>query len=159
MVVRGGQMVAAEELNCLPDELWVGPEWPETQPAESSDLCDNGPLRPGPEVVDEILQRHGAGSQDDKRAHARHAYRVPFQIVLQEHPGGALSERVIQVETNDISRAGFSFLYLQYVAVGTTIRACFDDLPSRPSVLGIVRNCCLVKGRTHRVGVQFLERT
>jgi hypothetical protein len=159
ILVRGGQILAAKERDGLPKELWVGPEWPQTPPSPPPCEPDPGPLRPGHEVVDELLQRRGVSPGPDKRGCARHAYRVLFRVVLQERHGGALKERAIQVVTNDISRTGFSFFYRNYVAVGTSLWARFDDLPNRPTVLGVVRNCFLVAGRKHRIGVQFLERS
>jgi hypothetical protein len=158
IVAQGGQVLGAEDLNSLPEGLCVGPEWPETQPSSPSGESDAASVHPGHEVVEELLLQQDVTSGSEKRRCARHAYRIVFRVILQEHQRGAVSERWIQVETNDISRAGFSFFYRQYVAVGTTLRAQFNDLPNRPTVLGVVRDCCLVEGRKHRVGVQFLER-
>jgi hypothetical protein len=151
-------VLGTEDLNSLPEELSVGPEWPETPPSSPSGESVAASIRPGHEVVEELLQQQDATSGTEKRRCARHAYRIPLRVVLEERQRGAVSERAIQVETNDISCTGFSFFYRQYVAVGTTLRAEFNNLPNRPTVLGVVRSCLLTPGRQHRVGVQFIER-
>jgi hypothetical protein len=35
------------------------------------------------------------------------------------------------------------------------VRASFDSLPGKLEVIGVVRNCILLSGTRHRVGVEF----
>jgi len=143
--------------------MYGGPEWRSGAEARHNpaDLPRSSRTTPAPSavaVVDELLRRRDQGeSSADQRRSPRHQWVVPLTLNLQESSTYGQIERTIHVTAVDISRSGFAFLYRQYVAPGAQVVARFDTLPSQPQVVGIVRNCCVLDGAQHRVGVQFIK--
>ena len=111
-------------------------------------------------ILEELYLRHGAGeSTPDERSSERHTWSVPLLIEVQASTKGLSAGRKLEVRTIDISTSGFAFDYRQYLAVGTRVRVRFESLPNQPRLVGVVRNCRLIHGGRHRVGVQFAQPT
>jgi len=108
-------------------------------------------------VMGEVFARLGQhAAVRCERREPRRVWRTKLRIEI-EPPEAAMSpRREAEVETQDISRNGCGFLYRQFLPVGSKIYLRMDMLPSRPMLVGEVRNCVLVEGMMHRVGVEFV---
>jgi len=167
VLVPRGRVLTQETLDQLGPRaivgLFGGPEWrsgaeARHNPADSPRSSRTTPATSAVAVVDELLRhRDQAEPTADKRRSTRHQWVVPLTLNLQESSTYGQIERTIHVTAVDISRSGFAFLYRQYVAPGAQIVARFDTLPTQPQVVGIVRNCCVLDGAQHRIGVQFIK--
>jgi len=106
-------------------------------------------------ILDELRQHYEVSGAGENRQHERKAWCVPLTVLFKEKVLEGVIERPAEVTTHDISRGGFSFVYDQYVHLGTKIHVRFDTLPSTPRVSGIVRNAIHLHGKRHRIGVKF----
>lgn len=131
------------------DGLYAGPDWPAPQPATP-------PTPATPEELLAALQRQSRG-RGRVRRHARHPWQAEISVCLEFHCEGTFYRRALHVATHDVSLGGFSFTCHQYVHAGTVVYARFDQLPNRPVLKGVVRNCAHLERRTHRVGVEFVK--
>lgn len=119
---------------------------------------DDSRVVPASEVVGDLFRRAGLCEGTlEQRAHQRHKWQSPLTLLLAEHTTMGIVYREIHAGAVDLSRGGFAFMYRQYIAVNTSIRAQFDQLPNRPRVEGVVRSCRLLPRCGHRVGVQFVH--
>jgi len=131
------------------DGLFAGPDWPEATPT--------GPVTPAtPQELLAALQRQSRGGGRVRR-HQRHPWQAKMSLFLELQCEGAFYRRKLHVVTHDISVGGFSFTCEQYVHAGTVVYARFEQLPKRPVLKGIVRNCAHLERRVHRVGVEFVK--
>jgi hypothetical protein len=129
--------------------LCGGADW---GPAENSPTVSPG------ELVDGLLGRQDPGQPvTERRARERHKWNVPLTLLLAERTSMGVFYREIQATAADLSRTGFSFIHRYYVAVNTHVQAEFDQLPNKPRIEGVVRNCRLISGLGHRIGVQFIQ--
>lgn len=122
----------------------VGPDWPKR--AEPATVSDDLTSARG------IVKKF---TEDNRRAHPRHAWNVQLELEISENVGTIATRRKVKVTTQDLSVQGFGFLYNQFIHPGTTVHARFDSLPSKPMLTGTVRSCTMVSGVQHRVGVEF----
>ncbi len=135
------------------DGLFVGPEWQRAQFAGDAAFSTAAPE----ELVRSLQRRTATRAQaGQSRTQERHAWSVSLRIVAVIRLEGAVTRRPLTVTTHDVSRTGFSFTAKLYLYEGTEVFAAFDALPGRPIMKGIVRNCHLVAGRDHRIGVEFV---
>lgn len=153
ILLPAGEIVKSEHLEppgpCVGEGLYVGPDWDAAQRTSAGSHA---------EVVDEAFRRCGAEqSNADQRTHPRYTWIFPLTLVLEEGSDHQLAVREIEVLTADLSVGGFSFCYRQYVARDTSVRVQFDSLPTRPRLVAVVRNCRLLEGTRHRIGVQFTD--
>ena len=157
VLIRAGQTLSAAHLQQVQERAggaaYAGPDW--GTPGEVEDAVASPP---GPEELVHALQRrHQSGVTAGRaRQQARHEWRVPMRLIIEECGKGFLHRREIAVKTCDLSARGFAFISQQYIHVGTVIYARFITLPTRPVLKGIARNCTYLDGRRHRVGVEFL---
>ena len=120
--------------------------------------ADDLPTISPDELVDDLLAHQDPGqTMTERRARERHKWNVPLKLLLAERTSMGPIYREIQATTADLSRTGFAFIHRYYVAVNTRVEAQFDQLPNKPRVEGVVRNCRLITGLGHRVGVQFVQ--
>jgi len=151
ILLSAGEVLQPHHVRVLADQLaagvYAGPDWDASGEAAAESPGD---------VIEQVFRRHGSRQPtQDQRAHARHPWAVPLTLMIEEHGEYGVLAREIEVVTADISRAGFAFHFRQYIAQGTRVRVQFDSLPNNPRLQGVVRNCRLVGGTQHRVGVQF----
>lgn len=107
-------------------------------------------------ILEDLHRRHGARQPTpDERGSERRTWSVPLLIEVQELMNRSSADRKLEVRTLDISASGFAFDYSQYLAVGTRVRVRFKSLANRPCLEGVIRNCRLIDGSRHRMGVQF----
>jgi len=124
------------------------PSGPQTATPEAS-----APIATADEVIAQLYARHGLkGSRANERSSERFPWVTSLALVIIDPQG---TPRTLEVLTHDISAGGFSFVYRQFLHVGSMVRAEFTVLPNRPRLDGIVRNCVHVGGINHRIGVQF----
>lgn len=119
---------------------------------------------PTPQDVIEQLEKvqgekaRSAGEFVERR-HERKVWNAVLTLVIEEHlDGGYVRHRQVEVTTVDISAGGFAFMHNKAINAETVVRARFEGLPQKPVLIGVVRNCRLVDGKQHRVGVQFQQR-
>ena len=93
----------------------------------------------------------------NRREHERTPWVVPLELSLTTRSLGRCSTYTITVETQDISKGGFSFVWRQYLRPGTMVHTQFDHLPNRPRITGVVRSCIHLGAMNHRCGVKFLQ--
>jgi hypothetical protein len=116
------------------------------------------PLVSPDEPVGELIRPQEPGQPTKRqRTHQRHKWDVPLTLFVHEGTGKRVICRKIRVIAVDLSRSGFAFIYGQYIAVNTHVQARFDRLPNKPRIEGVVRNCRLISGLGHRIGVQFVQ--
>jgi hypothetical protein len=156
---RGGRVMfrAGVELTpALLDRLadgWftVGPDWP-VDPPRRNTRAGQRPAADGNSVVAPVT-----GSASDRRTQ-RHTCRTPIDVYIREPGISTQTLRKLSVETVDLSKTGFAFLFNQYIPVGKEVVAEFIGASDRPRLNGIVRNCVHLHGKTHRIGVEFVAR-
>ncbi|MBI3833282.1 MAG: PilZ domain-containing protein [Planctomycetes bacterium] len=107
-----------------------------------------------PQRVIELLTKRFGEKRDapNQRSSERHPWVVDISLVIEDPHG---KPRTLDVVTHDISEGGFSFMYQQFIHVGTRIITHFGSIPGHPSLVGVVRNCVYVGSMYHRIGVQF----
>ena len=131
--------------------VYVGPDWvqgtqEESVPAESKHAW----------IVETLLKQNQIRSWEERRRYKRYEWKTEMTVALEEDSGMNLVQRSVRVTTKDISVLGMGFFYDQFLNPGTIVRACFEQVPGRPILAGVVRNCFLVHGMRHRVCVEFL---
>src|SRR5262245_5830436 len=89
----------------------------------------------------------------ETRQHPRQFLCLP--ALLQIRDSVASPVRHASVATNNISEGGFGFIFDANLRPGTLIRVCFESLPGKPCVRGVVRSSVRICGMQHRVGVEF----
>ena len=153
VILPAGQVLEPEHLQQLGTRLvtglYAGPDW--------RDRADKTVSSPEAVTDPDFRAQRGQTPFTDKRAHERRSWSVPLTLRIQETGGRRVVPRAIRAVTVDLSRGGFAFCYRQYIAVGTLVQAQFDSLPNRPRLAGITRNCRLIRGTMHLIGVQFIE--
>jgi hypothetical protein len=108
-------------------------------------------------VVGDVFGRLGHGSPVRcQRREARKLWRTDIKVEIEPPDGAMAPRRHVEVQTMDISRNGCSFLFRQFVAVGSRVHMILEMLPAKPTLVGEVRNCRLLEGMMHRVGVEFI---
>lgn len=131
------------------DRLHVGPDWSSAEPGDD-----------GHDQLEASAANQRAGGPGvtlHLRARPRSVWRSPLVVTVELPGDGEAGRRELIVVTEDVSTTGFAFFAEQYVHVGSYVWARLQMLPSQPTVKGIVRNCVLLSGRRHRVGVEFTE--
>jgi hypothetical protein len=151
IILPAGHVLSATDLADLstraPLGIYAGPEW--TRPPLANTLMSG-------EIVD-ALRRQQIADNKRVRQHQRHNWVTQLTVELEEKSELSVRRREVRVMTCDVSAGGFSFIYRRYVHLGTCVRVRFDSLPSRPRMIGVVRNCRHMNGTTHRVGVEFVD--
>jgi len=114
------------------------------------------PLRDCPAVVETLCD---AFDESDPPCERRWRDRYPWTETLVawviDEPQRSFDAREITIETIDISRTGFGFVYCQFIHPGAMIRTRFHTLPGSPILDGIIAHCDNVGDSIHRTGVQF----
>ena len=108
------------------------------------------------ELLEQLEGLRGARGTAEDRRYERKSWAVVLTLQIQEGSGTYSTQREVEVTTHDISVSGFAFVYRQFLHKGTYVAARFDMLPNRPTLTGVVRNCTLLEGAQHRIGVEFL---
>ncbi len=90
------------------------------------------------------------------RQRERHVLEIPITVAIKETIGLDEHWQSSNVVTCDLSTSGFAFAFTRYIHTGTKISMQFNSLAAKPTMFGIVRNCTLLDGGKHRVGVEFL---
>lgn len=111
----------------------------------------------GADVYDELREQLSVHDDDNRRLRTRYPWRASLTVWVMDEPQRNRGVREIQVETTDISRTGFGFVYRQYIHPGAMLRTRFDVLPNAPILDGIVAYCHHIGELGHRVGVQFVN--
>jgi hypothetical protein len=158
VLIQSGETLSAEHLGRLGKRgacaLYAGDDW--GAPPQQTDPKPQ-PLR-AEEVVQALQRRMRIPGTDGRiRRQQRYAWHVRLRMAILECSEGVVNRRDVEVETCDLSASGFAFLSRQFVHVGTMVYPRFTNLPKRPVLKGIVRNCTHLEGRRHRVGVEFLH--
>ena len=142
VLLRAGRNLTRADKDSLPPRVYTDEEWPRRQSVES--------------VSQEMFTRAGAVEPVAyERRQPRKRWTAPLTVTIEQVNGSKLMRREVTVTTRDISRNGFSFIHRQFVQPGATVKAKFDMLPHQPLLIGVVRNCALLKGMEHHVGVEF----
>lgn len=164
VLLKAGQLLEKAALDAArrhaPAGLYGGNEWAgffvEDDGGMSDDYAQEPVNRPA-QIMRQLSEQQRPGKGHRERRHERRAWAVPLTVRLEERCGDSVRTRDIEVTSHNISAGGFAFVYNQYVYEGTIVRVQFDTLPRKPKLTGVVRNCILLGGRQHRVGVQFTE--
>lgn len=91
----------------------------------------------------------------ERRSHSRTTWHATVHVTFEIQAGREPVRTRAQVQTRDISRGGFCFLYNRYVSAGTRVTAELRTGGQLVTIQGTVRSCWLDSGTTHCVGVQF----
>ena len=139
---EAGTCLAESAVEAFPALVWVDGAWPARAPASR--------------VVDGLYERLDQPNPTaEGRAHDRRPWAVTLKVVIAEALNHHITTKQATVVTIDLSRGGFSFVYPQFVHHGSVVAARFNMLPGHPVLYGSVRNCVLLDGLRHRVGVAF----
>ena len=142
VLLSAGRNLTRADKDSLPPRVYTDEEWPRRRSAESG--------------IQETFMRPGAVEPVAcERRQPRKKWTAPLTVTIEQANGNKLMRREVTVTTRDISRNGFSFIHRQFVQPGATVKAKFDMLPHQPLLIGVVRNCALLKGMEHHVGVEF----
>ncbi len=142
IIIEAGSILDELTLSVLPQTVYVGPP--------------DAPYKSASDVVDGLFLRSDKNkATGNQRSSERNALAINLSITIEQRNAHDVTRSTKDVVTQDISRGGFSFLYNQYLPVGSLIMATFDMLPGTPEVQGVVRSCRLIEGMKHRVGVAF----
>lgn len=157
-ILRAGLVVDRHLLEAVKTHLgtafYVGPDWPDDGSGENGSAEADAS-----EVFETLSRQHDAGAATaENRKHERHEWSVSLTLQIVEQDPGGIRHRQLEVMTKNISQGGFAFTYNGYLHPGTEVSAIFATLPGKPHLTGVVRNCTLVSGHQHRVGVQFLQK-
>lgn len=136
--------------------IYVGSDWPEPQSESESDHENDGE-NPA-EIIKRLQELRGKRGSRRERQHERHTWNVVLTLELSEESAEGVRHRELQVTTHDICAGGFAFVFRQFIREGTLVRARFDMLSNKPILTGVVRNCFLLGGTQHRIGVQFQQQ-
>lgn len=117
----------------------------------------NGATATPGEVYSALQAQHKAEGGNSRRKHERHSWSVPLRITVTSPETN--HERTLNVVSHDISKGGFSFVADHYIHPESQVTTTFNSLPNKPVIAGTVRSCFLADGMSHRVGVQFVDRT
>lgn len=156
VILRAGLIVDRHLLDAVKarcgEAFYVGPDWPSD--GSEGDDPDATPA----EVMHSLSLQHEDDPEDrpENRKHERHQWSVQLTLEIEELTAGGFRRRQLEVMTRNISKGGFAFVFGGYLHPDTKVSARFDTLPGKPRLTGIVRNCTLVSGRQHRIGVQFM---
>jgi hypothetical protein len=158
ILLRAGQMIDQASVESArkhaPAGLYGGGDWrDEVVGASGSSASGESCAR----IMKELSEQHRPGKAFKDRRHERKPWAVPLTVQLEERCTEGIRTRDVEVTSHNISSGGFAFVFNQYVHEGTIVRVQFDTLPRKPRLMGVVRNCVLLNGRQHRVGVQFME--
>ncbi len=153
---RGGYL--RQESPASPDDVPAANEPAPRLRLAGAAATDEPPTAAPEQVMAELSRQHHGGSTKghEKRKHQRKQWHTVIRLVLED-PKLVGNRRAIEVTTQDISVGGFAFIHSQYLYPGTIVRACFNNLPNQPWLKGIIRDCRLLGGIQHRIGVQFTE--
>ena len=155
VILRAGLIVDRNLLDSVKthcgEAFYVGPDWP------SNGSEDGDPDATPAEVMQSLSMQHEADPEDrpENRQHERHQWSVQLTLEIEELTAGGFRRRQLEVTTRNISKGGFAFVFGGYLHPDTKVSARFDTLPGKPRLTGVVRNCTLMSGRQHRIGVQF----
>lgn len=91
----------------------------------------------------------------DKRKQPRLPYRKLAQIAVAiKRHGGEWGKYVVR--SRDLSSGGIGFIHGAYIHIGTECRVVLKDRRGQVVCLdGVVRQCKLLSGTVHDIGVQF----
>lgn len=158
ILVRRGQRLSEAHMKLLLDRkvgsIYTEMEWqsPEQQAEEAHSQQESTP----DELMRALHRKNDAGrGKKQVRKHERHTWRVDMRLVVREFSGDMVQMRQLRVKTCDVSAKGFAFVSDRFLHPGSVVYACFESLPNRPLMKGIVRNCTHLSGRQHRSGVEF----
>lgn len=107
------------------------------------------------DILQAIEKQQSMRRGSEARKSPRQFVCVPATLQIQESP--TAPARPANVATNNISEGGFGFIYDGPLRAGARIRACFDSLPGKPCIMGVVRSSVRICGTQHRVGVEFVK--
>ena len=93
---------------------------------------------------------------EDKRRHRRNDWTARLRLTIEQNLGCGVSRTQAEVQTKDLSRSGFSFIYRQYIPEGSLVTASIESIPDAPTLRGRVRRCLHVGGMDHLIGVEFI---
>lgn len=148
IMIRTGTRITEHTLDTLGTTmLFAGANWP----MQSTST-------PGQVVKQLAAQRGENFEEDDRRQHTRKKWAVDLEVVVIEKQGEMTQQRLIKVQTIDISLGGFAFHFNQFLHVGTCLAARFKALPHEPILTGQVRSCVSIGGVKHRIGIEFTKR-
>ena len=142
VLLCAGRNLTRADQDSLPPRVYTDEEWPRKRSVES--IAQEKSARPG-----------ASEAKAYKRKQPRMRWTAPLTVTIEQVNGSKLMRREVIVTTRDISRHGFSFVYRQFVQPGATVKAKFGMLPNQPLLTGVVRNCELLKGMEHCIGVEF----
>jgi len=115
------------------------------------------PASPDPAaILEAVFFRDRGLPASNERRHERRPWVARISLFIRKSRESNPSE--IHVRTCDLSRGGFSFVHSQFLHTNTVVCARFEQLPDRPAVIGVVKNCVYVGGGRHRIGVRFRAR-
>ena len=145
-LLHAGHRMTVEDLRRLPRRVYV------------AGRANDPPCETAAEIVGQVFSRLGQNqTATNQRRRERRRWVVPLTIEIEQRGASDLIRSQAKVTTQDISQGGFSFAHRQFVAIGSIVRVRFDILPTKPLLHGVVRNCVLVEGMRHRIGVEFVN--
>ncbi len=137
-----GTCLAESAVEALPALIYVDGAWPARAPASR--------------VVDELYERFDQPNPTaEGREHDRRHWAFTLKVVIAERLDRHITTKQATVATIDLSRGGFSFVFPQFIHHGSVVAVRFNMLPGHPVLYGSVRNCVLLDGLRHRIGVAF----
>jgi hypothetical protein len=144
---RAGSVLSPEHVELLSAEtLMVDENWRTPRPKGTTP-------DPVADLLDDLKARESAG---DQRRYKRNRWETTIGLKVEERGDGNSVCRYWSVRTRDLSRAGFSFIFTRRLAKDSIVHTRFDELPRRPRIMGVVRNCLPLKDGTFRVGIEFI---
>jgi len=105
------------------------------------------------EILKAIEQQQAMRRGSEGRKSPRQFVCIAAVLQIQESPTAPV--RPANVATNNISEGGFGFIYDAHLRPGSIVRACFESLPGKPCIKGVVRCSVRICGTQHRIGVEF----
>jgi len=158
ILLRSGQRLTGQQLRRLAERgvwnVYVGSDWPCAQRAGES----GAPIATAEEAMRALLrQRSLRSDQNRHRRHRRHRWVVELTLTLEERTRVGIRRRDLHVWTRDLSSGGFAFDCKHFVHPGSIVYVRLENLPDRPAMKGLVRNCAHLGDRRHRVGVEFTK--
>lgn len=140
--------------------VFVGPDWagyePEPEPESEREQAQASLHQ---RIIEALLAGKQIHDWSEKRRALRYSWPAQLTLAIEEDDQLTVSRRQVRIRSVDISMTGLGFTYDQFLNHGTVIYAQFDMVPGAPILQGVVRYCHLVRGMTHRVGVEFTPPT
>lgn len=118
-----------------------------TSTSSETVLTKDNPAKQRPQEIPNSVPKGGT-----KRTHQRNPWPGMAKVYIREEQ----NLRVLSVDTEDLSRGGISFISANYIYEGTEV---LFEKPIEGGFFRVmvqIKNIRVIRGRTHRIGAQFL---